>query len=133
MKIIIVDDDGFELTSIAPSDGEITTGTIRVSWNDDLLTHRSAYDAAQEIISQGPDVVFLDHDLGYKSQVWGRPPETGADVARILRDQGFTGRLIGTSSKDQPYCDAKSGKVRKKPLSWLVEFARPVLTTENKV
>lgn len=133
MKIIIIDDDGFELTSIASSEGDVVTGTVRVSWNDDLVTHSSAYEAAREILSQGPSVIFLDHDLGYKAQVWGRSPETGADVARALREQGFTGRLIGTSSKDQPYCDAKSGKVRKKPLSWLVEFIRPTLTVESKV
>ena len=133
MKIIIVDDDGCELTGIAPSEGEVVVETLQVEWNDSNVTHKSAFEAARDILSRNPDVVFLDHDLGYKSPVWGRPPETGKDVAHCLREQGFAGSLVGTSSHNQPYCDVKSGKVQGEPLSWLVDFVRPALTAESKV
>jgi len=120
MKILIIDDDGQELMHLAESSGDVSVESLRVCWNDDFQTHSSAYAAVQDILACKPDVIFLDHNLGYKTPPFGQRLEHGGDVARILRDQGFTGRLIGTSSEKQLYCDGKSGKVQRVELSKLL-------------
>lgn len=124
MKVLIIDDEGFELTAIAQSENDVEVETLKVEWNEDSITHTSAHEACVEIMSKKPDLIFLDHDLGWHSAFRNCSPENGKDIARILRDMGFSGRLVGTSSNEQSYCDARSGKVRKKTLSELLHFMK---------
>lgn len=133
MKIVIVDDDESFLSDMPTSGNRVCVETLHVSWEEIAATHNSAFDAAKDILSREPDVIFLDHTLGYKPAGQWRGPETGKDVARELRSLGFGCRLISISSEKQPYCDAYCGKRKMldMSLSALVEYVT-ALTAECK-
>lgn len=59
-----------------------------------LSKFRNAEEAAEEVLKNNPDVVFMDNDLKRAVGVIA----TGSDVVRSLRGAGFAGLVIGNSS-----------------------------------
>ncbi len=117
MKILIVDDQDLEYSP--DGDGEVIVKNLEVSW--DKETHTSVQQVVEEILAINPDAIFLDHTLGFSN---AKVRGTGKDIAMCLREKDFKGKLISSSSEAQSYCDAHSGKVSGKKLSWLLQFLK---------
>jgi CheY-like chemotaxis protein len=134
MRIVVVDDQIKDIGVTAQIEGDAQLVPVLVKWDNNPFedsvtkTHPSVWEAAKDILSHSPDVIFLDHNLGsYVEGKWGFPT-TGEDVAYALRAQGFKGRLVGFSSDknaQSSYCDVCAGKGFKKPLSWYLQFCTP--------
>lgn len=116
MKIVIVDDQ--DLQFCPKGNEEVKIETIEVSW--DKGTHSSVSEVADQILASEPDVVFLDHTLGFShAKIRG----TGEDIAHVLREKGFKGRLVSSSSAPQSYCESFSGKVSFMKLGEFLQYA----------